>query len=119
MPQEFTLPGVGTINFDEIKSKYDQWLAAQHPGVEVLVVGMQSAMQGAFLGYLLGSVSNMDPAKLEAAAGSPQMASSMQALNSGGPLAQARNLAVMTGVNSALNLAIKKARQGKEDVWGA
>lgn len=36
----------------------------------------------------------------------------------GGPLAQARNFAVMTGVNAGLSLAIKKARGGVEDVQG-
>lgn len=40
-------------------------------------------------------------------------------MTGGGPLAQARNLGVMTGVNAAANLAIKKARNGKEDVWTA
>jgi hypothetical protein len=119
MAQQITIPGVGTINFEELKSRYDRWLASQHPAVEVLVIGAQSASQGAFLGYLLGSVSQMDPSKAAADASAPQMQQQMAALNAGGPLAQARNLAVMTGVNAALAAAIKKARNGKEDVWGA
>ncbi len=35
------------------------------------------------------------------------------------PLVQARNFAVMTGVQAGLSLAIKQARGGVEDVRGA
>lgn len=120
MAQQVSLPSVGGFNFnqfvDEWKAKYEKWLATQHPAVEVLMIGAQSAVQGAMIGYLLGTVSNMNPDQQNA---NPQMQQQLQALNAGGPLAQARNLAVMTGVNSALSAAIKKARKGKEDVWGA
>lgn len=69
-----------------------------------------------FIGYLLGSVTQMNP---PAAGNNPAVASQLQALQAGGPWAQARNLGVLTGVNSALTVAIKKARKGKDDVWGA
>jgi hypothetical protein len=114
--QQITLPGIGPFSFDELKAKYEKWLAAQHPAVEVLLTGGQSSIQGAFIGFLLGSVSSMDPSAADP--NNPQM-KQLQALNAGGPWVQARNLAVMTGVNSGLSLAIKKARKGKEDVWGA
>ncbi len=47
------------------------------------------------------------------------MSAQMQAMQSAGPWGQARNFAVMTGVNSGLSLAVKKYRNGKEDVRGA
>ena len=50
---------------------------------------------------------------------SPQVSAQLAALQKGGPWGQARNLAVFTGVNAGLSLAIKKARGGKEDVWGS
>lgn len=46
------------------------------------------------------------------------MSAQLAALQKGGPMGQARNLAVFTGVNAGLSLAIKKARGGKDDVWG-
>lgn len=48
-----------------------------------------------------------------------QMAKQMQAMQSQSPLLQARNFAVMTGVNAGAALAIKHARGGVEDVRGA
>ena len=46
-----------------------------------------------------------------------EMAKQMAALQSGGPMVQARNFAVMTGVNSGIAMACK-AYRGKEDVYG-
>ena len=37
----------------------------------------------------------------------------------GGPLVLARNFAVLTGVQAGLNVAIKQARGGKEDIRGS
>ncbi len=45
------------------------------------------------------------------------MAKQMQALQSGGPMVQARNFAVMTGVNAGLAAACKLYR-GKDDIYG-
>lgn len=67
-------------------------------------------------GYLLGSFS-MDPASQ--AGSNPQVSAQLAALQKGGPWGQARNLGVFTGANAGLSLAIKKARGGKEDVWGS
>lgn len=47
------------------------------------------------------------------------MANQMAAMQKGGAWAQARNFAVMTGVNSGLNLAVKKYRGGVDDARGA
>lgn len=61
-----------------------------------------------------------DPAALAGAAGaqSGEMAKQMAALQAGGPLVQARNFAVMTGVNAGIATACRKARGGVEDVYG-
>ena len=91
-------------------------MKTQPPSVEVLLTGLASGAQGGVLGYVLGSFSNLDPSG--GAAGAPAAADSLKALQGGGPWQQARNLSVMTGVNAALSLAIKKYRGGKEDVWG-
>ncbi len=47
------------------------------------------------------------------------MSSQMQAMQTAGAWGQARNFAVMTGVNSGLSLAVKKYRNGVDDVRGA
>lgn len=46
-----------------------------------------------------------------------EMAKQMAALQAGGPLVQARNFAVMTGVNAGIATACRKARGGAEDVY--
>jgi hypothetical protein len=108
--------GLGGFNPNELKARFDNWVKEQHPAVEVGVAALGAAAQGVFIGYLLGSFSSLDPTQSEAAAAAnPQLA----ALQKGGPWGQARNLGVFTGVNAGLNLAIKKARGGKEDVWGS
>mmetsp|Transcript_7798 Transcript_7798/g.19066 ORF Transcript_7798/g.19066 Transcript_7798/m.19066 type:complete len:265 (+) Transcript_7798:225-1019(+) len=106
-----------SLDFTQIQTQYANWLKRQPPAVEVAVTGLTSSVQGVFIGYLLGSMTNMDPGA--AAKDNPAMANQLKVLQAGGPWAQARNLGVLTGVNSALTLAIKKARKGKDDVWGA
>ena len=62
-----------------------------------------------------------DPSKtLAGAAGAAdggEMAKQMAALQAGGPLVQARNFAVMTGVNAGISTACRRARNGAEDVY--
>lgn len=110
---DFAIPGIGSI--DSLVKKWEDFLKTQPPAVEVLITGLQSSAQGAFIGYMLGSLSKMDPGA--AAGGAPNPA--FAALQTAGPFQQAKNLATLTGVNAAANLAIKKARGGKEDVYGA
>lgn len=47
------------------------------------------------------------------------MAGQMAKMQQGGAWGQARNFAVMTGVNAGLTLAVKKYRGGVEDARGA
>lgn len=93
--------------FNEFKQKND--------AADIAVTTLASAAQGVFIGYLLGSFS-MDQAGQQGS--NPQVSAQLAALQKGGPWGQARNLGVFTGVNAGLSLAIKKARGGKEDVWG-
>ena len=74
--------------------------------------------QGAFLGGMMGFLTKTDPAAVPAP-GTPgaDMAKQMAALQAGGPWVQARNFAVMTGVNAGLAAAYRHAT-GKEDVVG-
>lgn len=107
-----------SLDFNKLQKQYNDWLKSQSPAVEVALTGLQSSVQGVFLGYLVGSLSAADPNAANSA-NNPALSAQLKALQAGGPWAQARNLGVLTGVNAALTLAIKKARNGKEDVWGA
>jgi len=80
--------------------------------------------EGAFLGGVMGALTKAsgDPsatlASGAAAGGSgAEMAKQMAALQAGGPLVQARNFAVMTGVNAGIATACRRARGGAEDVY--
>ncbi len=103
------------FDLNSLGAKYNEWLAAQPPAVDALLTGLTSALQGAAIGYLIGSFA--PPVPPEGA--SPQLSAQLNMLQSGGPWVQARNLAVLTGVNAALSKAIKIARKGKEDVYSS
>lgn len=118
MSTELAAPKQG-FDPNKLKADFDVWVQKQHPGVEVAVATLGAAAQGVFIGYLLGSFSSMDPSSNPNAASSPQVSAQLAALQKGGPWGQAKNLGVFTGVNAGLSLAIKKARGGKEDVWGS
>jgi hypothetical protein len=119
MEQQAQLPTIGGFNPNEVKAKFDSWVKEQGDAAEVAVTTLGAATQGMFIGYLLGSFSALDPSSNPNAGANPQVSAQLAALQKGGPWGQARNLAVMTGVNAGLSLAIKKARGGKEDVWGS
>lgn len=82
--------------------------------------------QGAFLGGVMGALTKAsgDPsatlaggAAAAGGSGGAEMAKQMAALQAGGPLVQARNFAVMTGVNAGIAAACRRARCGAEDVY--
>lgn len=110
--------GLAAFDPNALKAKFDAWVKEQPPAVDVAVTTLGSAAQGVFIGYLLGSFSAMDPSQ-NPNASNPQVSAQLAALQKGGPWGQARNLGVFTGVNAGLSCAIKKARGGKEDVWGS
>ncbi|PRW33881.1 mitochondrial import inner membrane translocase subunit Tim17 Tim22 Tim23 family isoform B [Chlorella sorokiniana] len=96
---------------EQLKQQLNAWTATQPAWVEGAVTGLTGSLQGAFLGVLMGSVGKMN-VDAAAASGSPL---APQMLKMGGPVVQARNFAVMTGVNSGVAAFMKRWR-GKEDV---
>ncbi|CAL0319591.1 unnamed protein product [Lupinus luteus] len=107
--------------FKQLESGFKLWLSQQSLPVEAAVVTATSAAQGAaiggFMGTLTSDASSVFPTPPPNAALNPQAMASLkqaQAL-SGGPFVQARNFAVMTGVNAGITCVLKRIR-GKEDV---
>ncbi|XP_022138076.1 uncharacterized protein LOC111009335 isoform X2 [Momordica charantia] len=105
--------------FKELESGFKSWLAKQSLPVEAAVVTATSAAQGAAIGGFMGTLTNDVSSSLptpQAGLNPQAMASFKQAQAlAGGPLIQARNFAVMTGVNAGISSVMKRLR-GKEDV---
>ncbi|CAI9087020.1 OLC1v1020973C1 [Oldenlandia corymbosa var. corymbosa] len=108
--------------YKELEDGFKGWLAKQSLPVEAAVVTLTSATQGAAIGALMGTFTNDFASSMPTPPpGSPNfnpeaMASLKQAQAlSGGPFVQARNFAVMTGVNAGISCVMKRVR-GKEDV---
>ncbi|KAG6579290.1 Chloroplastic import inner membrane translocase subunit HP30-2, partial [Cucurbita argyrosperma subsp. sororia] len=105
--------------FKELENGFKAWLAKQSLPVEAAVVTATSAVQGAAIGGFMGTLTNDVSSSLP----TPQVGLNPQAMASfkqaqalaGGPLVQARNFAVMTGVNAGISSVMKRLR-GKEDV---
>ncbi|PRQ60625.1 Mitochondrial inner membrane translocase subunit Tim17/Tim22/Tim23/peroxisomal protein PMP24 [Rosa chinensis] len=108
--------------FKHLDHAFRVWLSKQSVPVEAAIVTVTSGAQGAaiggIMGTLTGDISSTLPTPPPQAGGlNPQtMASFKQAQAlAGGPLIQARNFAVMTGVNAGISCVMKRLR-GKEDV---
>ncbi|KAL2921582.1 Chloroplastic import inner membrane translocase subunit HP30-2 [Bienertia sinuspersici] len=108
--------------FKELESGVKIWLSKQSLPVEAAVVTAGGATQGALIGALMGTLtqdmSSSMPVSPTTPGLDPKTLASMQQAQalSGGPLVQARNFAVMTGVNVGLSCVLKRVK-GKEDVW--
>ncbi|KAK6936589.1 hypothetical protein RJ641_033619 [Dillenia turbinata] len=107
------------LKFKELENGFRSWLAKQSLPVEAAVVTATSAAQGAAIGAFMGTLTNDASSSFpppQANLNPQAMASFKQAQAlSGGPLVQARNFAVMTGVNAGIACVMKRLR-GKEDV---
>ncbi|KAH7543687.1 hypothetical protein JRO89_XS15G0000700 [Xanthoceras sorbifolium] len=110
------------IGFKQLESGFKSWLAKQSLPVEAAVVTLTSATQGAAIGAIMGTItsdisSNIPTPPPHATSLNPQAMASLQQAQAlgGGPLIQARNFAVMTGVNAGISCVMKRLR-GKEDV---
>lgn len=108
--------------FKELEAGFRSWLAKQPMPVEAAVVTGTGAIQGAAIGGLMGTltsdISSTFPSPPPQAAGlNPQAMASLKQAQAfaGGPLIQARNFAVMTGVNAGISCVMKRIR-GVEDV---
>ncbi|EFJ32464.1 hypothetical protein SELMODRAFT_85831 [Selaginella moellendorffii] len=106
----------------KLDAGFKQWLRQQSAPVEVAIVTAGGAAQGGAIGGLMGRLT------ADAAAGAPPMGNQLPQTNpqmmvcnlnfqafAGGPWAQARNFAVMSGVNSGLTCVMKRLRGGVED----
>ncbi|KAF3334407.1 Tim17/Tim22/Tim23/Pmp24 family [Carex littledalei] len=104
-----------------VETGFRSWLARQPIAVEAAITTATGALQGAAIGGLMGTLTPPDaiPPSSPQAAGSlnPQALASLKQAQAfaGGPLVQARNFAVMTGVNAGISCVMKRIR-GVEDV---
>lgn len=108
------------VKYKQLEDGFRVWLAKQSLPVEAAVVTATSAVQGAAIGAFMGTLTNDVSSSFapppNAAVNPEAMASLKQAQAlGGGPLVQARNFAVMTGVNAGISCVLKRIR-GKEDV---
>uniref|UniRef100_A0A2P2KDL6 Uncharacterized protein MANES_05G197500 n=1 Tax=Rhizophora mucronata TaxID=61149 RepID=A0A2P2KDL6_RHIMU len=107
------------VKFKELENGYKSWLSRQCLAVEAAVVTATSAVQGAAIGALMATLTNDFSSSVQnppSALNSDAMASFKQAQAlAGGPLVQARNFAVITGVNAGISCVMKRLR-GKEDI---
>lgn len=123
----------------QLKAVFDTWVKTQPPYIEGLSAGFFGAFQGAFLGTLMGYMTKNTAD--QAASGAPlappppsplllphprrpaphcpppplAAMPGAQMMQMGGPLQQARNFAVMTGVNAGVNTFMRR-RRGVDDV---
>ncbi|KAK4743443.1 hypothetical protein SAY87_001444 [Trapa incisa] len=108
------------VRFKRTEEGFKAWLSKQSLVVEAAVVTATSSLQGAAIGGIMGTITNdvsstfTPPPQANL---NPQAMASLQQAQalSGGPLVQARNFAVMTGVNAGIACVMKRLR-GKEDV---
>ncbi|KAF3432704.1 hypothetical protein FNV43_RR23806 [Rhamnella rubrinervis] len=121
MPQQNPIEQL-QARFKELENGFRAWLAKQSLPVEAAVVTATSAAQGAAIGAFMGTLTNDVSSSLpntpppQASLNPQAMASFKQAQAlAGGPLVQARNFAVMTGVNAGISCVMRRVR-GKEDV---
>jgi hypothetical protein len=92
---------------EKIQKAYEKWIALQAPAVEGVFSGVLGSMQGAFLGTLMGSLTQGSMAEAQATGAGP----TAQMMQMGGPLVQARNFAVMTGTNAGINAFMRRYRK--------
>lgn len=108
------------LKVKQLDASVKQWLKKQPAAVEVAVVTAGSAIQGGAIGALMGTFSaDMATTMPTPPPGlNPDAAASLQQAKAfaGGPMIQARNFAVMTGVNAGITCAMKRARGGVEDL---
>ncbi|KAJ6847963.1 uncharacterized protein M6B38_115675 [Iris pallida] len=103
--------------FKEVEAGFRSWLAKQPVAVEAAVVTATGAVQGAAIGGLMGTLTADMAVPPPTGALNPQAMASLKQAQAfaGGPLVQARNFAVMTGVNAGISCAMKRIR-GVDDV---
>ncbi|KAF6161023.1 hypothetical protein GIB67_007664 [Kingdonia uniflora] len=105
------------VGLKDLENKYRNWATKKSLPVEASLATFTSAIQGAAIGGLMGTLTSPDIASSFLTATEAQTMNSLkqaQAFN-GGPLIQARNITVMTGVNASISCIMKRFR-GKDDI---
>ncbi|KAK9828423.1 hypothetical protein WJX81_006396 [Elliptochloris bilobata] len=106
-------------NPKKLLGHFNGWVASQPPYIEAIVATIGGGGQGAFLGAVMGQMTKLDPnvtnQLMNQPNANPDMVKQMQAFQTGGPTVQARNFAVMTGVNAGLAVAVRRWGKGKVD----
>ncbi|CAN1248278.1 Chloroplastic import inner membrane translocase subunit HP30-2 [Linum perenne] len=108
------------LKYKELETSFKTWVSQQSIPVEAAIVTTTGAIQGAAIGGLMGTFTGDMATPLspppQASLNPQAMASFKQAQAlAGGPLAQARNFAVMTGANAGIACVMRRVR-GKDDV---
>eukprot|EP00243_Klebsormidium_subtile_P004808 TRINITY_DN18976_c0_g1_i1.p1 TRINITY_DN18976_c0_g1~~TRINITY_DN18976_c0_g1_i1.p1 ORF type:complete len:285 (+),score=33.38 TRINITY_DN18976_c0_g1_i1:135-989(+) len=108
--------------FNELSTKTKAWMEKQPAPVEIGLATLGQGIQGAFIGALMGQLTGdltqqMGTAEGQAPGQPPTDAKleNMKAI-AGGPMVQAKNFAVITGVNQGISTALKRYRKGKDDL---
>lgn len=107
--------------YKELETGVKSWLSKQPLYIEAAAATAGGAVQGGLIGALMGTLTQDMSSSLpmpppQAGLDPKAMASFQQAQAlSGGPLVQARNFAVMTGVNVGISTVLRRIK-GKEDV---
>ena len=96
---------------DALVEGFKAWAVAQPPFVEVGMATLGGCAQGGVLGAVMGNL-----AKAANPPGSPQASANPLMATQMSPMVQAKSFAVLSGVHSGLNVAMRKARGGVEDV---
>ncbi|KAF6163770.1 hypothetical protein GIB67_012129 [Kingdonia uniflora] len=106
------------VGLKDLENKYCNWVTKQSLPVEAALATFTSAIQGAAIGGLMGTLTpSPDIASSFSTATDAQTMNSLKQAQafSGGPLIQARNVAVITGVNAGISCVMKRLR-GKDDI---
>eukprot|EP00271_Cylindrocystis_brebissonii_P009321 TRINITY_DN24060_c0_g1_i1.p1 TRINITY_DN24060_c0_g1~~TRINITY_DN24060_c0_g1_i1.p1 ORF type:complete len:238 (+),score=52.96 TRINITY_DN24060_c0_g1_i1:144-857(+) len=104
--------------FKEIETQVKEWMQKQPAAIEVAVITAATSVQGALIGggmgMLTGDMASTAPMGLPMTPEVQATTSKLKAI-AASPWNQARNFAVMTGVNAGITAALRRTR-GVEDV---
>ncbi|GAQ89050.1 hypothetical protein KFL_004830010 [Klebsormidium nitens] len=108
--------------FNDLSTKTTAWMEKQPAPVEIGLATIGQGIQGAFIGALMGQLTGDLTQQMGTEGQVPGQApgqdvklDSMKAI-AGGPMVQAKNFAVITGVNQGISTALKRYRKGKDDL---
>lgn len=106
------------MKLKSLDNKAKTWIRKQPAAVEVAITTLTSSVQGGAIGAMMGTLTGDLANSLPSMSTTPETAASMQQVKAlaVGPWVQARNIAVMTGVNAGILCALRRVRRGVDDV---